>query len=101
MLSHPNVLKLAGVQGDMDKGQFTTISEWMFHGNIMQYIRRNHVNRLELVRSSTISTALLLRCDKQLHGAAQGLSYLHECVGLAHGDLKGVGFSSFRNRSLF
>jgi serine/threonine-protein kinase TNNI3K len=40
-LSHPNVLKLAGVQGDMDKGQFITVSEWMAHGNIMEYIRNN------------------------------------------------------------
>ena len=49
-LSHPNVLKLVGVQGDMNKGQFVTISEWMAHGNVMQYIKNNHVNRLELVR---------------------------------------------------
>jgi len=49
-LSHPNVLKLAGVQGNMEKGQFITVSEWMAHGNIMQYIKNNSVNRLELVR---------------------------------------------------
>jgi serine/threonine protein kinase len=48
-LSHPNVLKLVGVQGDMEKGQFTTVSEWMAHGSIMEYINNNHVNRLELV----------------------------------------------------
>jgi serine/threonine-protein kinase TNNI3K len=52
-LSHPNVLKLVGVQGDMEKGQFTTVSEWMVHGNIMEYINNNHVNRLELVRGFT------------------------------------------------
>ena len=49
-LLHPNVLKLAGVQGDMEKGHFITISEWMKNGNIMEYIKNNHVNRLELVR---------------------------------------------------
>ena len=49
-LSHPNILKLTGVQGDMDKGQFVAISEWMASGNIMEYIQNNHVNRLELVR---------------------------------------------------
>ena len=48
-LSHPNVMKLVGVQGDMNKGQFITVSEWMAHGNVMQYIKENHVNRLELV----------------------------------------------------
>ena len=49
-LSHPNVLKLAGVQGDMKIGQFITVSEWVKHGNIMEYIKHNHVNRLGLVR---------------------------------------------------
>ena len=49
-LSHPNVLKLAGVQGNMREGRFVAISEWMKNGNIMEYIRSNHVNRLELVR---------------------------------------------------
>ncbi|KAF9644736.1 kinase-like protein [Thelephora ganbajun] len=71
-LSHPNVLKPVGVQGDMEKGQFVTVSEWTAHGNIMEYIKNNHTNRLEL-----------------LHGAAQGLEYLHR-VNLTHGDLKGA-----------
>jgi len=35
-----------------------------------------------------------------LHGAAQGLKYLHG-ANLPHGNLKGVGITSFRNRSLF
>jgi len=55
MLSHPHVLKLIGVRGNMDTGQFITVSEWMIHGNIVEYIRRNHTNRLELVRDFTIS----------------------------------------------
>ena len=52
-LSHPNILKLVGVQGDMGKGQFVTVSEWMAHGNIMGYIKKNRTNRLELVRNFT------------------------------------------------
>ena len=48
-LSHPNVLKLVGVLGDMEQYQFATVSEWMVHGNIMEYIRKNDTNRLELV----------------------------------------------------
>ena len=48
-VSHPHVLRFTGVCGDMGKGQFVTVSEWMEHGNIMDYIRINHVNRLELV----------------------------------------------------
>ena len=57
MLSHPNVSKLVGVYGDMDKGQFITISEWMAHGNIMEFIKKNHTNRLELVRGFTAPAA--------------------------------------------
>ena len=60
-LSHPNVLKLVGVQGDMDKGQFMAVSEWMVHGNIMEYIGKNHVNRLELVRDFKILTAAFIK----------------------------------------
>ena len=56
-LSHPNILKLDGVQGDMGAGLFTTVSEWMEHGNIMEYIKRNNVNRLELVRDFTFPAA--------------------------------------------
>ena len=54
-LSHPNVLKFVGVQGDMEKGQFTIVSEWMPHGNIMEFIKNKPVNRLELVRHLTFS----------------------------------------------
>ena len=48
-LSHPNVLKLVGVLGGIDKYQFATVAEWMIHGNIMEYIRKYATNRLELV----------------------------------------------------
>ncbi|KAF9644384.1 kinase-like protein [Thelephora ganbajun] len=71
-LSHPNVLKLVGVLGGIEQYPFATVSEWMVHGNIMQYIRRNATNRLEL-----------------LYGAVQGLKYLHD-ANLTHGDLKGA-----------
>lgn len=50
-MSHPNILKLIGVQGDMSRGPFITVSEWMTHGNIMEYIENHSVNRLELVRA--------------------------------------------------
>ena len=49
-LSHPNVLKLGGVYGDMGKGQFITVYEWMVHGTITEYTRKEYVNGLELVR---------------------------------------------------
>ena len=55
-LSHPNVLKLVGAQWCVEKEQFTTVSEWMAHGNIMQYIKNNRTNRLELVRAFTFPT---------------------------------------------
>ena len=53
-LSHPNVVKFIGTQGDINKGQFITVSEWMGHGTIMEYIRKNPVNRLEFVRGFSL-----------------------------------------------
>jgi len=53
-LSHPNVLKLVGVQEDKEKRQLVTVSERMVHGNVMQYISTNHANRLELVGDFTV-----------------------------------------------
>ena len=46
-LSHPNVLKLVGVLGDIRWRQFATVSEWMAHGNIIEYIGKNATNRLD------------------------------------------------------
>jgi len=89
-LSHPNILKLIGVRGDMDKGEFITVSEWMAHGNIMEYIRNNHANRLELVRGFAAPATSFTKMSQKLYGAAQGLSYLHDYAGLTHGDIKGV-----------
>ena len=88
MFSHQNVLKLIGVHGDMNKGQFTTVSELMAHGNIMEYIRKNHVNRLELVCCLSPHTSSTYM-SQQLHEAAQGLNYLHR-GGVVHGNIKGV-----------
>ena len=59
-LSHPNILKLVGVQGDMAKGQFATVSEWMARGNVMEYTRDNHINRLELVREFNLPATPLV-----------------------------------------
>lgn len=77
----------------MGKGQFITVSEWMKHGNIMEYIAHNHVNRLQLVRHLAFSTTLLMELSQQLHGAGQGLEYLHG-ASLTHGDIKGVNTPS-------
>ena len=46
-------MKLIGVQEDLTKRQFVTVSEWMEHGNIMDYIKKYPANRLELVRGPT------------------------------------------------
>ncbi|KAF9789124.1 kinase-like domain-containing protein, partial [Thelephora terrestris] len=70
-LSHPNVLKLLSAYGDMEKGPLTTVSEWVTGGDIMEYTKHNPANRLAL-----------------LHGAAQGLKYLHN-EGIVHGDPTG------------
>jgi len=50
-LSHPNIMNLVGVQEDVNKRQFSTVSEWMSRGNIMEFIENNHAHRLELVRN--------------------------------------------------
>ena len=54
-LSHPNILKFLGVHEDTKKRQFSTVSEWIGGGNIMEFINANHVNRLELVNDITFS----------------------------------------------
>lgn len=46
-MSHPNVLKLIGVYEETEKGSLSAVTELMA-GSIIQYIRVNHVNRLEL-----------------------------------------------------
>lgn len=51
-LSHPNVLNLIGVLDGFMGHQFITVSEWMVHGNVMEYIRKNATNRLMLVSTS-------------------------------------------------
>ena len=99
-LSHPNVVKFAGIQGDMEKGQFITVSEWMAHGNIMEFIGKNHVNRLELVRDLAFPAASFTKMQRQLHGAARGLEYLHS-ANLTHGDLKGVSISPIHDGAPF
>ncbi|KAF9644746.1 kinase-like protein [Thelephora ganbajun] len=46
-LRHPNVLPLLGVT--MAKNQFITVSEWMHHGNINEFLKKNiNVDRPEL-----------------------------------------------------
>jgi len=60
-LSHPNVLKLVGVVNDMEQHQLATVSEWMMHGNIMEYIKKNSTNRLELVGVSGLQVQWFLQ----------------------------------------
>jgi serine/threonine protein kinase len=48
-LRHPNVLPLLGVT--VNEHRFAIVSEWMEHGNIIEFVGKNkHVNRTELVR---------------------------------------------------
>jgi len=68
MLSHPNILGLVGVQEDIKKRQISTVSEWMPRGNIMEYVVKNHTNRLELVRRFTFLPLPSLNCDDSCTG---------------------------------
>jgi len=57
-LSHPNVMKLVGVLGGIEKCRLSTVvSEWMMHGDIIKYIEKNYAHRLELVRDSAFPAA--------------------------------------------
>ena len=47
--SHPNVLKLIAVDIGPENRDFSMISEFMVHGNIVEYIRVNEANRIRLV----------------------------------------------------
>ena len=74
------------------------MSEWMPHGNIMEFIRNNPANRLELVCTLTLPATTFIKTQQQLHGVAQGLKYLHG-ANLTHGDIKGVRTTSPRDPS--
>lgn len=54
-MSHPNILKLAGVLGSIDTSNFSTVSEWMTHESLVKYIKDNDVDRLKLVRTTLVS----------------------------------------------
>ena len=87
-LSHPNVLSLIGVPHTFEGGRFSTVSEWMVNGNIMEYVHENAGNHLKLVGYSRPFTRHLLNFS-QLAGAIEGLQYLHD-VNIVHGDLRVV-----------
>ena len=59
--SHPNILKLVGVQDGTNGRQFAIVSEWMSNGNIMEFIENNPANRLDLVRGITFPRHFLYR----------------------------------------
>jgi len=59
-LRHPNILPLLGAV--IDENRLSLVSEWMDHGNINDYLKpreRNEVNRIELVRCSSLVMKLL------------------------------------------
>ena len=89
-LSHPNVLRLVGAQEDMRKRQFVTVSEWMVHGSIMEYIEIHHSNRLELVRDLATPAAPLAQQDNSCTGRPRAwstsiVSLLH--MGISKGSV--------------
>ena len=81
----------------MEKAQLATVSEWMARGSVVEYIIQNSVNRLELVSGLPLLNDPSADAKQQLHGAAQGLEYLHD-NGIVHGNLMGVRIPSFQAR---
>src|SRR6202041_920994 len=62
-LSHPNVLRFLGVS--MVENNFSMVSEWMAHGNILEYMSKNpEVDRLQLVRRFNIPVSGPLTVSK-------------------------------------
>jgi len=45
----------------MEQYQLATVSEWMRHGNIMEYTKKNATNTLELVGVSGFQVLWFLR----------------------------------------
>ena len=90
-LSHPNILKLVGVQEDTRKGQFVTVSEWMEHGTIMDFTKKNHTNRLELVRGSAFYAVPPLKCYNSCTGRPRVWSTSMRLVSPT-GTSKGLAF---------
>ena len=56
-LSHPNVLDLIGVPDTLEEGRFSMVSGWMANGNIVEYVRNNAGNHLQLVGCGHVSFA--------------------------------------------
>jgi len=77
------------------------ISEWMDHGNIIEFVERHEgINRVQLVSDDAPSDRH--NCDQpiQLVDAANGLEYMHS-LHMVHGDLKGVRFDRSPNAPQF
>jgi len=69
------------------------ISEWMDHGNIIEFVERNEgVNRVQLVGDDVPSCGNYHNLLIQLVDAVNGLEYMHS-LHMVHGDLKGVLFN--------
>ena len=90
-MSHPNVLNLIGTPSTEER--FSMISELMANGNIVEYVRGNAGNHLELVGCNYTP----LRCPSlstfQIVDVVEGLTYFNH-VNIVHGDLKGVSLSA-------
>ena len=90
-LSHPNVIRCVGVS-PTPSHPLSLVLDAAGHLNLKEYLHRNPgVNRLELVRRSTLDCDLpdLHSRQRQVLGIARGLNHMHD-RGIPHGHLTAV-----------
>ncbi|GJE96379.1 kinase-like domain-containing protein [Phanerochaete sordida] len=71
-LDHPNICGLIGVDRDLFGGRFCLVTDWMLHGNIMDFISAN--------------SFVLGEAQQFVIEMASALAYLHS-KNVVHGDL--------------
>ena len=87
-LSHHNVLPLLGIMYNYGDNP-ALVSPWQENGDAVHFLKDKAVDCAFNVVSFSSMNKLLWLNDRQILGAAAGLSYLHR-NNVIHGDFRGV-----------